>query len=140
MVSTRRFVMKEVQGHTVISSISNKLVSIKRLAETKKIALRRRIWFKSLSRIERGIIDLTIKYIDNVKSTKLAKVLTVIINKLQTTMKSRLDHLVGTIGFKIATKISEIASSWGNKNAYLWGKDPAFARFLVINYRKTGAG
>ena len=124
----------------VVKGRNYSLTSVKKLAETKKIALRRRIWFKSLSRIERGIIDLTIKYIDNVKSTKLAKVLTVIINKLQTTMKSRFDHLVGTIGFKIAKKISEIASLWGNKNAYLWDNDPAFARFLVINYGKAGVG
>jgi hypothetical protein len=32
-----------------------------RLAEFKKTALRRGKWFKTLSRIERGIIDLTVK-------------------------------------------------------------------------------
>ena len=129
MGSTRRFVMKEVQGHTVISSISNKMVSIKRLAEAKKIALRRRIWFRSLSRIERGILDLTIKYVDNIKSTELAKVLTAIVNKLQTAMKSHLDQLVGTVGRAIAIKISEIATKWGNKSAYLWSKDLASLNF-----------
>ena len=50
-------------------------LSTKDLSEAKKSALRRGVWFRSLSRVERGIIDLTVRYVDNVKSSKLAKVL-----------------------------------------------------------------
>ena len=63
-------------------------LSIGKLNETKKHALRRGVWFKALNRVERGIIDLTVKYVDNIKSTKLAKVLTAIIEKLQATTES----------------------------------------------------
>lgn len=129
--------MRECRGQATRVR-NNELPSVKNLANIKKFALRRRVWFRSLSRIERGILDLTIKYVDNIKSTELAKVLTAIVNKLQTAMKSHLDQLVGTVGRAIAIKISEIATKWGNKNAYLWAKDPGFAKFLVIFYGKFG--
>ena len=52
------------------SSFLEKL-SVKNLLEVKKLALRRKTWFRSLSRIERAIIDLTVRYVENIKSTKL---------------------------------------------------------------------
>jgi hypothetical protein len=112
-------------------------ISVAKLADAKKIALRRGFWFRSLSRVERGIIDLTVRYVDNIKSLKLAKVVTAIIGKLQYAMESSLDKLVRTIGLPLARKISNIAVSWGNCLATLWADDPVFARFLVINYAKT---
>jgi hypothetical protein len=112
-------------------------LSIKTLNETKKHALRRGIWFKALNRIERGIIDLTVKYVDNIKSAKLAKVLTAIIVKLQTTMETMIDKLMRTIGLPLTQKISDIAVRWGYNSASLWADDPVFARFLVVNYSKT---
>lgn len=112
-------------------------ISIPKLVDAKKIALRRGVWFRSLSRLERGIIDLTVRYVDKIKSLKLAKVVTAIIGKLQYAMESSLDKLVRTIGLPLARKISNIAVSWGNCLANFWADDPVFARFLVINYGKT---
>ena len=112
-------------------------ISVANLADAKKIALRRGFWFRSLSRLERGIIDLTVRYVDNIKSLKLAKVVTAIIGKLQYAMESSLDKLVRTIGLPLARKISNIAVSWGNCLANFLADDPVFARFLVINYAKT---
>ena len=112
-------------------------LSIKTLNETKKHALRRGLWFQALNRIERGIIDLTVKYVDNIKSAKLAKVLTAILVKLQTTTESMIDRLVRTIGLSLTQKISNIAISWGNHLATSWANDFAFARFLVVNFTKT---
>ena len=109
-------------------------LSIRKLNETKKHALRRGVWFKALTRIERGIMDLTVKYVDNVKSAKLAKVLTAIIEKLQASTESILDKLVRTIGLALTQKISKIAVNWGNRLASMWADDPVFARFLVINF------
>ena len=112
-------------------------LSIGKLNETKKHALRRGVWFKALNRIERGIIDLTVKYVDNIKSTKLAKVLTAIIEKLQATTESIVDKLVRTIGLPLTRKISNIAVNWGNRSASMWANDPVFARFLAVNFAKT---
>jgi hypothetical protein len=114
------------------------LLSVRKLFETKKIALRRRVWFKSLSAIERAAVNLTLGVVSNIKSAKLAKVLTAIIDKLKTAMESRLDRLVGTIGFQLAIKISRIAVSWGNGNALLWAKDWKFAEYLALNFGKFG--
>ena len=115
-------------------------LSVGKLAEAKKTALRCGVWFRSLSRVERGIIDLTVKYVDIIKSAKLAKVLTAIIVKLQATTESVVDKLVRTIGLPLAQKISSIAVSWGNRLASVWADDPIFARFLVINCAKTRFG
>ena len=112
-------------------------LSIRKLNETKKHALRRGVWFKALTRIERGIIDLTVKYVDNIKSTKLAKVLTAIIEKLKASTESILDKLVRTIGLALTQKISKIAVNWGNRLASMWADDPVFARFLAVNFAKT---
>jgi hypothetical protein len=112
-------------------------LSIGKLTETKKHALRRGVWFKALNRVERGIIDLTVRYVDNIKSVKLAKVLTAIIEKLQQTMETLTDKMIRTVGLPLARKISNIAVSWGNHLAKLWAEDRAFARFLVTNFTKT---
>ena len=112
-------------------------LSIRKLNETKKHALRRGVWFKALTRIERGIMDLTVKYVDNVKSAKLAKVLTAIIEKLKASTESILDKLVRTIGLALTQKISKIAVNWGNRLASMWADDPVFARFLAVNFAKT---
>jgi hypothetical protein len=40
------------------------LLSVGKLVEAKKVALRRAVWFRALNRVERGIIDLTVKVVD----------------------------------------------------------------------------
>ena len=123
------------EGKTTKELLSS--LSIRKLNDTKKHALRRGVWFKALTRIERGIIDLTVKYVDNIKSAKLAKVLTAIIEKLQATTENTLDKLVRTIGLALTQKISKIAVNWGNCLASMWANDPHFARFLAVNFVKT---
>jgi hypothetical protein len=113
-------------------------ISIKGLVETKKIALRNGLWYRTLNRVERGIIDLTVRYVDNVKSEKLVKVLATIIKKLQFASESALDKLVRNIGLPLAQKISDIAVSWGNCLASKWADDLVFARFLVLNSARKG--
>ena len=109
-----------------------RLASVQELAQTKKLALRHGHWFRILSRVERGIIDLTVRYVDVVKSARLAKVLTAIIDKLQLAMENTLDRMVRTVGLPLARKISDIAVSWGNSIASKWAEDISFAKFLVV--------
>jgi hypothetical protein len=103
------------------------------LAVAKKLALRHRVWFKVLSRVERGIIDLTIKYVDNIRSAKLAEIVTAIISKLQSATECTIDKLTRTIGLPLAQKISKIAVNWGNQSGSKWADDYMFARFLLVN-------
>ena len=116
---------------------TGKTISAKILTEAKKTALRRGVWFKTLNRVERGIIDLTVRYVDNIKSSKLAKLVTAIIEKLQTTIESTADKLARTVGLPLARKISNIAVSWGNLSAFAWAEDLAFAKYLASNLAKT---
>ena len=118
---------------------SDNCLSVARLADAKKTALRRGVWFRSLSRIERGVIDLTIRYVENIKSTKLAKVVTAIIEKLQTATENRLERLVRTIGLALSQKLSKIAISWGNKSASQWANDRSYAKYLLLVTNSIGA-
>jgi hypothetical protein len=112
-------------------------VSLGKLSEIKKTALRRGIWFKAITRIERNIVDLTVRYVDNIRSTKLAKIVTAIIEKLQTATENALDRLVRTIGLPLAKKISAIAVRLGNLSAASWAEDLAFAKYLAMNTPRT---
>jgi hypothetical protein len=105
--------------------------------EFKKAALRRGIWFRVLNRLERGVIDLTVRYVECIKSGVLAKVVTAIIEKLQLSMETMADKIVRNVGLPLARKISNIAVSWGNSSAALWAEDRSFARYLAFNQSKT---
>jgi hypothetical protein len=112
-------------------------VSVGKLAEAKRAAFRRGVWFRVLNRVERGVIDLTMRYVDNVKSATLAKVLTAIMEKLQQATESMVDRLVRTVGVLLAQKASGIAVSWGNLSASEWANDRGFARYLAFTSTKT---
>lgn len=107
-------------------------LSADKLLKVKNLALRHGIWFKALSRLERGVIDLTIKCVDIIKSPKLAEVLAAIVQKLQQATESTSERLTRTIGIPFAKRISGIAVSWGNKTAMNWSNDLSFAAFLAV--------
>lgn len=116
-------------------------LSIEKLFKIKKFALRRGVWFKALNRIERGVLDLTMKYVDNVKSVKLAKVLEAIIEKLEQATESMVERLMKTVGIPLAEKVSRIAVSLGNRSAKSWASDLSFAAFLAaMHVRKEAFG
>jgi len=110
--------------------------SVGMLTQAKTLALRRGVWFKTLNRVERGIIDLTVRYVDCIKSVKLAQVVRAIIEKLALAMETLADKIVRTVGLALARKISNIAVSWGNRLASIWAGDLAFARYLVFSVAK----
>jgi hypothetical protein len=139
--SSLTFVEKPKFPHSAMAksnvrSPNNQVVSVSFISVIKKCALRRGIWFRALSRVERGVLDLTARYVDCIRSTKLAKVVTAILEKLKLATESVVDRLVRTIGFPLAQKISDIAVSWGNCKAFEWANDLAFAKFLVISDAK----
>ena len=112
-------------------------ITIRKLSEVKKVAVRRGVWFNSLSRIERGIIDLTVRYVNDIKSSKLATVVTAIVEKLQLAFENTVDRLVRTIGIPLAKKISAIAVRLGNLSAASWAVDLGFAKYLTLSFNKT---
>jgi hypothetical protein len=107
-------------------------LSIPKLTQIKKLALRRGLWYRTLNRLERGIIDLTVQFVSNIRSAKLAQALTAVVNKLKLSTESILSKTVKTYGFSQTQKISTIAQSWGNTHAIQWLNDFNFARYLSI--------
>jgi hypothetical protein len=102
------------------------------LIKIKKKAMRHKAWFKILDRTERAIIDLTIRCVEKIRSTKLIEIVTEIMNKLKQIIESPIKRLMRQIGLSLAQKLSEIAQRWGNNSAYLWVLDINFIQYLTI--------
>ena len=119
-------------------SAGGSLPQMSQIVQSKKIALRRGVWFRALSRVERGILDLTTKYVVRIKSAKLADVVAAILQKLQLASESRLDRLTRTVGTSLAQGISSLAQSWGNRLASFWGLGDGFARYLAAMRMNEG--
>jgi len=108
-----------------------------KLVEIKRRALRRGVWFKVLSHMERVQIDLTIRVVDKVRSSFLAKVLHPLLRKLLDAMESNVWRLVKTVGADLAHKISEAGKKLGCKRVEEWVKDLNFIRFLTVMHMNT---
>ena len=55
----------------------------KQLLSLKTRAMRSGAWFRALKRIDRALIDLTIRVVGNIRSPKLAKSILELTNKLE---------------------------------------------------------
>ena len=94
--------------------------------------MRRKVWFRVLDRIERAIINLTIGCVQRVRSLKLERIISTIVDKLTNAMKSMLEKLMEDVGRPLAQKLSRIAWNWGNKSAVQWAEDHIFIQYLTI--------
>ena len=102
------------------------------LIKLKLKALRSGVWFRALRRIDRVLIDLTIKVVDNIRSVTLARSILALTRKLEGIMESRLSRALRETGFPLAQKLSLIAQKWGNASAKSWASDLSFVNFLTI--------
>jgi hypothetical protein len=142
LLCRRSFAMHRSDGAHAETKLNSKIVqftpvSVRQIVIFKRMALRRRIWFRALSLVERGILDLTTQYVASIKSSKLATVVTAILEKLRIASEGVVDRLVRTVGFSLAKKISIVAQRWGNRLAIFWALDADFARFLAITHLNT---
>lgn len=103
------------------------------LTSLKRRALRRRVWFGVLTRAERGIVDLTIRCVDRIRSMRLALVIGRIVCKVLKAFRSGFLDRVERIGYDLAERISGIAVGWGYAEASEWRRDLGFVRHLGIN-------
>lgn len=95
-------------------------------------ALRRKVWFRALSIVERGIIDLTIRCVERIRSYALTKAVLAIIDKLLGTLDEEFLTKAERIGREIVEKLSCVALNWGNRNALRWKWNLDFVRFMGI--------
>lgn len=106
------------------------------LLTIKNKAIRAGIWYKALTRIDRVLVDLTIKVTDCIRSSHLTKSLLVVLEKLKGKLDSSYIASMRKLGYTLATKMSIIAQKWGNASAKDWSADSAFALFLAITHGK----
>ena len=102
------------------------------IIKVKTKALRRGVWFRALTKMDRACIDLAIIVVERVRSRLLLKVLFSLMKKLEEIMESHVYRLMREVGGSMAEKLSAIAQEWGNKSAHDWVRDPAFIQYLVI--------
>lgn len=99
------------------------------LSSTRTHALRRGVWYRVLNRIERGLIDLTIRWVDKVKNRTMTSVLLRILEKLVHALDNGMVRIVEK-GRTTALRLSQLATTWNNKLAFAWRNDDCFAKAL----------
>ena len=102
------------------------------LIKLKMKAMRAGVWFRALRRIDRVLIDLTIKVTRCIRSSILANSILSITRKLEGLLESRFVRAMREIGFSLAHKLSLFAQKWGNKAAKEWANDFGFVRYLAV--------
>jgi len=102
------------------------------LLRLKREAMWKRIWYKVLSNLERGLVDSIIKAIRRPRSPTLIMVLAKIVVKVKRALLSPLAQLMEVVGRPLAKRISMIAYKWGYERALEWSEDKGFIRYLVI--------
>jgi hypothetical protein len=95
-------------------------------------ALRAGVWFRALPRIDRALVDLTIRVASKVRSTTLAKNILTVMTKLEGLLESSLLRAFRKVGLPLAQKLSFLAQKWGNTFAKSWARDVSFIKFLAI--------
>jgi len=107
-------------------------LSGKELAKIRAMAIRRGNWYRTLNKIERALLDLTIRVVKKIRSFVLSRILASIIEKLRIRTECSIAVLFLKVGQPLAEKISRIANKWGNTSADSWSADNSFAQFLAI--------
>ena len=98
-------------------------------------ALRKKVWFATLTNQERVIVGLLRKYVNVVKSGMLAMVVAKIIVKLMLAIKNVFWDRIERIGRSITESAGRGASSIGWKEGAKWAEDVNIVRWYGLTYR-----
>jgi hypothetical protein len=108
------------------------------LQKIKANALRHRLWFRALSKVERAVFDLTVKCVKQIRSSTLESALWDIVCKIFDAMENRFLTKAEKAGRQIARNLSSIARKWGNQTALNWERDKGFIIYLGVNTVNLG--
>jgi hypothetical protein len=103
------------------------------VASVRRRALRKGVWFRVCNKLERGIMDLTIRCVDTIKSFRLALIIGRVVCKILKACRSRFLMRVARTGYRLAEGVSRIAAGWGMDQASTWKGDKDFIRYLGVN-------
>jgi hypothetical protein len=115
-----------------MQNISPSPLNRKQLINLRIKAMRAGVWFRALPRIDRGLVDLTIKVTENIRSAYLAKSIFAVVGKLEGLLESKVLKSLRLVGRPLAEKISLTAQKLGNTSAKNWATETSFAFFLAI--------
>lgn len=121
---------------------------IETLTALRQRALRRGIWFQTLTLEDRILANLIQRHVKIVKNATLATVIARIMGKLLLAIKNYFLNRLDAIGRPIATAVALKAYSYGNKGALAWLQDVNYIRYMGLMFSsfhanttvKTGSG
>jgi hypothetical protein len=117
---------------TVVCDGASGFIGKEQLLKLKLKAMRAGVWFRALPRIDRVLVDLTIKVAQCIRSPSLASCILSVARKVEDLLESRFARAVREIGFSLSRRVSLLAQGWGNKAARAWAGDEDFARYLAV--------
>jgi hypothetical protein len=123
-----------IYGGKDVQNIPSTPLNRSQLTKLRVKAMRAGVWFRALPRIDRVLVDLTIKVTENVRSAHLAKSIITIVDKLEGILESKVLKSLRLIGRPLAEKISLTAQKLGYAPAKSWAEDASFAFFLAVMY------
>ena len=82
-------------------------------------------------------MDLTIRWVDNVRSGRLAELLLRILVKLARAMEQGMARVL-LVGRELALQASVLAVRWGNVEAYSWRSDRGFWLGIAKEFERHG--
>jgi hypothetical protein len=100
------------------------------LSELRLKAVRRRVLFRALDGVERGILYLCTRVVDKVSNPVLGVQLVKIVSKLLEAFKGEFTKHIESYGYKRIVQIVKQATSMGCNVAYRWLSDMGFIRYL----------
>ena len=103
-------------------------------------ALRGRVLYKALNREDRGYLWLSMRFIDQVKSIEVGRILVKILAKLNEALKNPFTLKIETFGNGQAHRLSRTAVDWGYTVAETWATNPGYIRHLSNNELNTPSG
>lgn len=102
------------------------------LRQIRAVAIRRRVYHRVLDRLERGILDLSTRLLDEARNIVLLEQLLGIVNKLEEAVKGRFTRHLEGFGVRRVTEIIMQAVKFGYRGAVGWLRDSGFVRYLTV--------
>lgn len=107
------------------------------LSRIRTKALRRGVLYSALDGLERGILCLSARVVDRVRSGVLGAQLVDIVMKLGEALKCGFTRHVESYGVRQAVRVVQVAVGFGSRVAHGWLNGLGFARYLAfIDYNR----
>lgn len=116
----------------VMQNIPSRPLNRKQLIKLRVKAIRAGLWFRALPKIDRVLVDLTIKVTENIRSAHFTRSIFAVVGKLDGLLESKVLKSLRLIGRPLAEKISLNAQKLGNTSAKSWATETSFAFFLAV--------